>query len=588
MTCALPAQANATAGRLTCPGVFPNISAMFEIFRSCFKGSLPVLVLAPALVILPRSAGANVYASNVKLNAGMSNVTNNAGDSVTISYILNEPASGGVSIYIVSGARVVRTINVAPGAPGSLIGANAVVWNGRDNASNNAPAGTYNVVVAPQSTGYPAWTQITSDNDPNTYVYDGRGIAVDGNRNSPFYGRIFVANSAVGIDPANTPGDNLGILKFNADGSAPDDGILSTVAHSWPGGELGPRKVEVSSSDQVYALDISHGGEVFSWDAAFSSNSFVSVLTTGNVPAGARLNGLAVTRLGTNMQIWASDNLDSAGVLRWFLGANGACSPGDPGKTIVGLGTSNNLSLPPQDVALDRFGNIYVCQSLTTGTEGLPAVLRFHAYDPSTNSGAPELVADWAVGAGTNTYGGATGIAVDPTGTYVAASFEGVIESGFPAHGNTKVLRANTGAVVAEIDLNLVIQGDPSHQDTDCAWDAVGNLYYIDNYWGRWRAVSPPGANSSSTAALAAIQILPGQGGTPPTITGISVSGGIVTVNFSGATADTASAFKLQSTASFPGTFTDTPGSSISMISPGQFRATAPVSGPMRFYRIQR
>ena len=74
------------------------------------------LALALALATAAPSAHANVFASNVKIKGGMTNLSVAQGTSVNISYILNEPASAGVTIKILSGATVVRTMTIASGA----------------------------------------------------------------------------------------------------------------------------------------------------------------------------------------------------------------------------------------------------------------------------------------------------------------------------------------------------------------------------------------------------------------------------------------------------------------------------------------
>ena len=129
------------------------------------------------------------------------------------------------------------------------------------------------------------------------------------------------------------------------------------------------------------------------------------------------------------------------------------------------------------------------------------------------------MTATWAVGAGDDTYAGAHGLAVDPTGTYVAVACLGLsLVSGGYINGSTTIFYATNGAVVTNVDLGLSIPSkrttnsvpplDPTqHTDTDCDWDAVGNLYYLDAWPGVWRAVSPPGTNQATTVALPIVQV---------------------------------------------------------------------------------
>src|ERR1035437_10209818 len=139
------------------------------------------LAFALALTTFAPSAQANVYATNIKINGGTTNVSVQAGTNVTISYILNEPASAGVTIKVLAGATAVRTISIAGGSAGTTRGTNTVVWNGKDNSSNNVSGGNYSISITAASSGYSGWTVITDDNNDGNYSWDARGIAVDRN-----------------------------------------------------------------------------------------------------------------------------------------------------------------------------------------------------------------------------------------------------------------------------------------------------------------------------------------------------------------------------------------------------------------------
>src|SRR5262249_46910876 len=143
------------------------------------------------------------------------------------------------------------------------------------------------------------------------------------------------------------------------------------------------------------------------------------------------------------------------------VSTNGLCATNDLGTVVVASNAS--LTLSPIDVAVDKEGNIYTCQAAFGTLDPAPRVFRFPAYNSSTNGGQPEP--DWAVGTNDDTYAGANGIAVDPTGTYVAVAFQGTFDGFTTANGNTKVLYATNGALVANLDLGVPFNGDPSHSD---------------------------------------------------------------------------------------------------------------------------
>jgi hypothetical protein len=542
-----------------------------------WKSALGGLVLGLITVVFGTRSSANVYASNVRINDGITNFVSAPGDPITITYILNEQASLGATVQIQSGATVVQTLEFPPGVEGTLRGFNSVNWE-----VTNLASGTYSVSVTAASSGYTNWTELTSDTtDLNTYVFDGRGIAVDKNPASAYYGRIFVANSSPGQTGA--AGDSLGILKFNADTSDAEEGISSSGldGHLWSDQSMSPWKLAVSSDDYVYVDDLANNGDIYRWDPTISSNSILHVLRQDNQPHGSVLSGPAITGTGAGTQLWMVDT-NTATVLKWSVTPNFVCASNDTGRLVV-VSTASNLF----DVALDKNGNIYGCAWLGTSGDPAPRVFRYPAYDPSTNSNMPEGTPSWAVGGGDDTYAGASGIAVDPTGTYVAVAFEGPAGPA-STNGNTKILWATNGALVANLDLGVINQGFANHDDTDCGWDAVGNVYYIDNYFERWHIFSPPGTNQATTAALATIQI---SGGPPPPsgtiqITLITVSSGNINIDFTAGTNDTASSFTVLGAATVSGPYTKLATATVTELSPGHFHATFPLGPGTQYFRI--
>lgn len=555
--------------------------------RICSLIGLAALLLLGLISLCP-SAHANVYATNIKLNGGTTNLSLLQGDSVTISYILNEPASLGVTVNILTGTNTVRSLVFAHNTPGALLGTNTVVWDGKDANSNNVPAAAYLVSITAKASGYTNWTQLTSDTvdgPRSTWVNYGRGIAVDRNPNSIYYGRIFVANAQASF-PDTVPGNNVGILKLNADASPADEGAIvpGEDGYGWAGNGRSPWKIEVSSEDYVYVEDLNTNGVVLRWDPLVTSNSLTQVLRSDNQANGVHLSGPAIFLAGTNVQLWMADDTLGLGLMNWTL-TNGVCATNDTGTTVVG--TNSSALTAPVDVALDAAGNIYTCQAVQDSGDPTPRVFRFPAYDPSTNGNLPEITPAWAVGTNDDTLGGASGVAVDPTGTYLAVSFEGIVVDNVLTNGNTAVFYATNGALVTTIDLGISMDGltDTEHQDLDCAWDAVGNLYYIDNWYGFWRIVSPPGTNQATTVAAITMQI---GAPPPPQITGIAMSNGIVTLTFMGSAGDTTNDFLVLGASVVTGPYSALPSVTITRLSPGSFQATFSATGTMQFYEVVR
>src|SRR5204863_6699547 len=95
------------------------------------------------------SVYANVYATNIKFNGNSTNATAPSGSVVSISYILNEPATLGVTVKVLSGSTVVRTFEFAPDSTNGVTrGLNTIDW---DTKNDNVALGAYSASVTARS-----------------------------------------------------------------------------------------------------------------------------------------------------------------------------------------------------------------------------------------------------------------------------------------------------------------------------------------------------------------------------------------------------------------------------------------------------
>lgn len=452
------------------------------------------------------SARANVYATDIHILGSTPGTATSATvfvpchSAVLISYRLNEPADAGVIVEIQSEGTVVRAFTNSSGSPGTLRGQNSLVWDVRNEQGQVVPFGFYTVHIRAAASGYTDWTQISDDSNAGNYVFRPRGIAVNRNASSPDYGRVFVSNAEVGFNPESEPGDQLGILKLNADGTRVEDGA-SDGGWFRAGSNSIPSKIEVSDDDHVYVND-SARGLVLQFDQSISPFSRSVFLSADNWPSSSTTNlgGPFVTGAGTNTQVWMADTNypDGVGIRRWTVGSGGTIATNDPGITIVQAATNSDLSLAPFDVALDRSNRIYAIQFRDNVSDPSGRVLRFPAYD---GSGTAETNADWSVGSGDDNMRGASGIAVDPSGTYVAVAFLGSGQGLGRTGGAVKIFGAANGSDVQTLTPAAF------HDHTDVAWDNVGNLYLCDNADSAWRVFSPPGDNQATTVAAQTLEV---------------------------------------------------------------------------------
>jgi len=175
------------------------------------------------------------------------------------------------------------------------------------------------------------------------------------------------------------------------------------------------------------------------------------------------------------------------------------------------------------------------------------------------------------------------------------------------ADGNWHYLLAQYDAVGNKITLSVANQ-DGSGTNATFALPVgysplpakvTGNLFV-----GRYRYPLNDGANTDPRTFIGAIDevqvssglITPGSGQlgyipggvVVPATTGISVSGGTVTIKFTGSASDAASAFTLVGSPTVGGTYSALPSAVITSLGGGNFQATIATGGATEFYRIKR
>ncbi len=551
-----------------------------------------LLALVTAGPLLLSSARANIYATDLNLNGAPFVVTNAAPGSIAITFILNEPATLGATIAITSGSNLVRTLTAPPGANGALLGSNLLVWDGNDTNGNPVPAENYAVTVTPAAVGFTNWTQTSLDSNPGNYVFDPRGLAVNNNSNSPFYGRIFLGNAGTGPNPDSVPGDNDTILKLNADGSFSWDGSNGTGGFDGifdDGFSDVPLKMRVADDDRLYMNDLTDYGEVVSFDMMLASylvvldannyteNPFWFTTISTNVGGARGWFSMDITAAGTaNGLLWLGDNdSQGAGVWNWHL-INGVADPNDyTGNWAVADTNGSPLNVAASGgLMVDTNLDIFLGQYLTGSANTNACCMVFSNWNGGKAfAGAPVTNATgWTAGGNDSNFLGVFDVTIDSRRQpkYVACAL-----NGGPGSAGIRILNATNGSVVVS---NL--SGTNGYFVT--AWDNVGNLYAATGApLHVLRVFSPPsGTNQASTSAL--VWVL-------PQITGFSVNQTTVTVNFVASTNDIPGQFFLQSSASAQGPFANVPGAAVLQVSPGAFSVSTPLNpgnGPTQFYLI--
>ena len=133
---------------------FPSIPKAFATRFLAF-GAGCLLILAGA-----SSADANVYATDIRIFGSTPGTATSAtvfvpcDNAVLIRYRLNEAADAGVIVEIHSEGTVVRAFTNAPGSPGTLRGANMLIWDVRNEQGEVVPFGFYTVQITAAVNGH--------------------------------------------------------------------------------------------------------------------------------------------------------------------------------------------------------------------------------------------------------------------------------------------------------------------------------------------------------------------------------------------------------------------------------------------------
>jgi len=435
-----------------------------------------ILIVALTLILgFATTSYANVYATNVEASATV--ITTGATNStVDISFLLNEDADSGVDVKIYSGASLVRTITLATATKGS----NSVSWDGTDAGGTTLSDGDYTFEVTAKDDGYTEWTKIS---DPlKTVMYSPKGVVINRNPDSPHFGTVYISNGYAGTS------GNTGAF-YNGDGififSAAQDSLdFQTGGVDWTNSSESPGKTSIGLDDRVYVTDYGRD-ELWSFDANIDAVSSALIIDADNKETGDYVSGNWVTGSGADRAIYTANFNYGAyrGIVKYDLGLNDVLPTDDTGVEIIAR--PNGLYYQG-DVEVDAAGNIYFTQYRALADQAYP-LLKYPPYTGTQLTLADTL---WTVPK-SEFY--AKGLALDEARNRVVWASE--------ITGDLVIHNATTGAI-----MDTLVTGQSRNKDV--AFDAVGNMYTIDNgteYWNVWSA--PDGANSFTTPGRATIAI---------------------------------------------------------------------------------
>lgn len=260
------------------------------------KGLLCACTAAAASLLSVTSLYATPYASGI---------TNDAG---TISFVLNENASS-VQVVFNNGSSTndlgARTKGIHSFTLGSATNYQIVVrnsiGNGFTHKGNPTTVSGITNSAGVLLTNDAASSRIISA-DTNTWVHftEPRGVAVNRNPKSPYFGRIYVANAVAGTttNVVRFSGDGIYMLKADQTDAIGQGDTALTGGLDFSGGGTGndvsPRRIHVGQDDNLYICDWSDAaGNLYVSDPNVSPASGQFALKAFN-------GGSAVVPIGDN------------------------------------------------------------------------------------------------------------------------------------------------------------------------------------------------------------------------------------------------------------------------------------------------
>ncbi|MGC8861328.1 MAG: PEP-CTERM sorting domain-containing protein [Armatimonadota bacterium] len=438
--------------------------------------------LAAAAVVLTglaaAPAAANVYASGLKQTGPNS-----------LSFILNENADLGVTIQVWQvGGGMVYSESLGAKAKGTHTWA----WNG----SGASPGNVYKVKIVASSSGYSSWTKISTDT-PLTNFYSPRGVAVNTNPGSQYFGRVYVSESLGGTCAAGrTVQDGIYILNADLSDAVGQGDNARTGGVAWSTTNS-PFRVNVGPDNNVYVCDWSdlHSGL---WMGDPDFNTATELLdSTGRDANGMNtthgsISDFVVEGTGASRKIYTADeDLPSStsgqrgSIWRYDIGENDSFSGAPSGLLYDDLGTGGNLIFNYYNsLVRANDGTWWYSQDRSgSSTDTLLSLMQISA-DGSTVLW--RSVPDLAANSGADPVRRTRGLAYDPVRNYLALATYNA--------GKVHIFDPVTKTIITSITTVS------NATNRDVAFDAAGNLYIVDNVNERLWVWSPgEGPNSFTT-----------------------------------------------------------------------------------------
>lgn len=410
-------------------------------------------------------AVANIYASELKVEKTETDFI--------LKFTLNENATS-VKIDILDGENIIKTIDA--GALNKGVQSVPVPLT-------ELPTGSFTWSVTASTEAVDRPVKISDDLRPELQFYSPRGVAVDNNFESPFFGRVYATETVGGNTTNRTTQDGVYILNAALEDVTQQGAQSYAGSVSWAGSSS-PMRLAVAEDGKVYVTDWSdaHPG-VWIMDPAAPSAPFVPVFSglTKATSGLSSFNGVNVhgsishcwvlgkgedTRLYTFDEDYVDAVATSAGnVLQYNIGTLATSWQQAPSAIVYNDALNGNLQQNYNScIAPDGRGGWWISQYRSADAANIPSLIHVNTDGlVDFNSGkTPTLIE--------NSYTGGMAVTVDGKTLAMGCNNEVKIfsvtfsEDGIPSLTRLYSIKPAMGTNTAGL-----------------AFDRAGNVYVISN-----------------------------------------------------------------------------------------------------------
>ncbi len=436
------------------------------------------------------TAKANIYASELKAQAKV--------DGYDLKFTLNEKSTT-TTIRIFNGVDLIKTIDAGAFTKGQQT---------VSVLSTDLPDGEFTWSVTATADGVDRPMKFSDNNQTQLQFFSPRGVAVDNNVESQFFGRVYSTESAPGATTNRTTQDGVYILNSALE-DVTNQGANSYAGKITWGAGSSPMRLCVAPDGKVYVTDWSdtHPG-VWIMDPANPTGTFKPVFSglTVGTSGLSTFNGVNVhgsiahcyvlgTGVDTKLYTFDEDYTDATAtsvgnVLQYNIGNLETPWQSAPSSVVYNDALNGNLQQNMNScIASDGRGGWWISQYRATDAADIPSLIHVGTDGMvNFNSGkTPALIG--------NSYTG--GMAINFEGTKLAMGCQDevkVFEIVYSATGIPTLTRLHS------------IKPAMGANTPGISFDRAGNVYVISNTSERLGVWALPKADNQFTTPASAGQ----------------------------------------------------------------------------------